>query len=279
MIKKTWNRLKRWLKRLIRIIKKPEMVILPGNISFALILSIFPSIMILGYIIFKLNISANSILNLISLNLPDEIHDLLLKFLTSSSSSGIAFLIFAVGLFFSSNGTKSIIVAANILYKTEEKSALKRQVKSLFLVILLMFLFAFTMFVLGFGSTILKSIINSLDGDYNTVYRVFTILKWPISFFLIYFFVKILYTLAPSVSIKSSTVTKGALFTTFGWIIATYIYSLYVTNFARYDIFYGSLSSIIVLMIWVYILSTILVIGICINAEQYLSELKENEKD
>lgn len=279
MIKKTWNRLKRWLKRLIRIIKKPEMVILPGNISFALILSIFPSIMILGYIIFKLNISADTILNLISLNLPKEIQDLLFKFLTTSSSAGIAFLIFAVGLFFSSNGTKSIIVAANILYKTEEKSALKRQVKSLFLVILLMFLFAFTMFVLGFGSTILKSIINGLDGDYNTVYRVFTILKWPISFFLIYFFVKILYTLAPSVSIKSSTVTKGALFTTFGWIIATYLYSIYVTNFARYDIFYGSLSSIIVLMIWVYILSTILVIGICINAEQYLSELKENEKD
>ena len=276
MIKKTKNRLQKWLKRIIRIIKKPEMVILPGNISFALILSIFPTIMILGYIISLFNISTDSILNLTTIEFPKDIHDIIFKFL-SADSSWMAFLTFVIGLFFSSNGTKSIIVAANILYKTEEKNGLKRQIKSLFLVILLMSLFAFTMFVLGFGSSILKTIINSLDGDYNVIYQIFTILKWPISFFLIYFFVKILYTIAPSADVKSRTVTKGALFTTIGWIVATSIYSIYVTNIARYDIFYGSLSSIIVLMIWVYILSTILVIGICINADQYLSEIKEED--
>ena len=274
MIKRTWNRLKKWFKRIIRIIGRPEMVILPGNIAFALILSIFPAIMILGYIISSLNISADTILNLITVNFPEDIYELLLKFLSVEASSGMALLTFIIGLYFSGNGTKSIIVAANILYKAEEKNFLKRSVKSFFLVILLMALFAFTMFVLGFGSSILKTIITRLDGDYDKIYQFFTVLRWPISFFLIYFFVKILYTIAPSVSIKSKTVTKGALFTTFGWIIATFMYSIYVTNIARYDIFYGSLSSIIVLMIWVYILSTILVIGICINADQYLSEEK-----
>lgn len=278
MIQKTWNKIKRSVKRILKIIKRPEMVILPGNVSFALILSIFPSIMILGYIISKFNISANTILNLIAINFPEEIYDLLIKFLSAKSNASIAFLTFIIGLYFSSNGTKSIIVTANILYKAEEKNTLKRRVKSLFLVILLMSLFAFTMFVLGFGSTILKIIINRLDGDYNTIYRIFTILKWPLSFFLIYFFVKILYTIAPSVTIKSKSVTKGALFTTVGWIIATFVYSIYVSNIARYDIFYGSLSSIIVLMIWVYILSLILVIGICINADQYLIDSNEKSK-
>ena len=276
MIAKTYSKLSKTLKRILKIINRPEMVILPGNISFALILSIFPSIMILGFIISKLNISVENVLSIVSLNLPDVIYELLIKFL--SDEPNIAWITFVIGLYFSSNGTKAIIVAANILYKTEEKNDLKKIVKSLFLVILLMLLFAFTMFVLGFGSTILKTIIELLEGNYDDVYRVFTILKWPFSFFLIYFFVKILYTLAPSANIKSASVTKGAMFTTIGWILSTFIYSVYVSNVARYDIFYGSLSSIIVLMIWVYILSSILVIGIGINADQYLS-IKKDEKN
>lgn len=272
MIKKMWNRLKRSIKRIIKIIKRPEMVILPGNISFALILSIFPSIMILGYMIYSLHISVDTILGLITINLPQDINDLLLKFLTANQSGSVAFLTFVIGLYFASNGAKAIMVAANMLYKADEKSNLKMRIKSLFLVILLMALFTFVMFFLGFGSTILKTVINSLDGNYNTVYVIFNIIKWPLSFFLIYFFVKLVYTIAPSITIKSRTVTKGALFTTLGWMIATFIYSFYVNNIARYDIFYGSLSSIIVLMIWVYILSSIFVIGICINADRYLSE-------
>jgi len=270
MIQSTKNGFKRYIERLIKILKKPEMVILPGNIAFSLILSIFPAIMILGFIISKLNISVDSVLELVSLNIPDTINELIVNFL-SKDSSGVAFLTFVIGLYFSANGTKSIVTAANMLYKTNEKSALTREVKSFFLVILLMLLFAFTMLILGFGSSILKTIINLIDDKYEHIYIIFTIIKWPISFFLIYFFVKILYTLTPSAKIKSDSVTKGALFTTIGWIISTFIYSLYVSNIARYDIFYGSLSSIIVLMIWVYLLSTILVIGIAINAEQYLS--------
>ena len=271
MIQKTKNKLGTYLRRLIKILGRPEMVILPGNIAFALILSIFPSIMILGFIISKFSISADSVVDILSTNIPKEIYEIIIKFLYSDASSGFAFLTVIIGLYFSANGTKAIITAANILYKSEEKSTLKREVKSFFLVILLMALFAFTTLILGFGSTILKTIVNLLDGSYENVYKVFTILKWPIAFFLIYFFVKILYTLVPSVRIKSNSVTNGAMFTTIGWIIATFIYSLYVSNIARYDIFYGSLSSIIVLMIWVYILSTILVIGITINAEKYLS--------
>ncbi len=272
MIKKTFSRLEKSVKRIFKIIKRPEMVILPGNISFALILSIFPSIMILGYIISKFHISADLFLDLLTVNFPKEVNDLVIRFSTLKSSASIALITFLIGLIFSSNGTKSIIVAANILYKTEEKSTLKMHIKSLFLVILLMTLFAFTMIVLGFGSEIVKSIINIFDENYDNIYIIFNIVRWPLSFTLIYFFVKILYTIAPSALVKSKSVTKGALFTTIGWIVATLIYSFYVSNIARYDIFYGSLSSIIVLMIWVYILSSILVIGICINADAYLIE-------
>jgi len=65
------------------------------------------------------------------------------------------------------------------------------------------------------------------------------------------------------------TTTKGALFTSLGWILSTEIFAFYVEKFARYDIFYGSISNILVLLLWVYLLAYIFVLGMVINASNY----------
>ena len=63
--------------------------------------------------------------------------------------------------------------------------------------------------------------------------------------------------------------TRGAVFTALGWILVTAIYSYYVSHFSNYDLFYGSLSNLIVMMIWIYILAYTFVVGIAINVETY----------
>lgn len=68
---------------------------------------------------------------------------------------------------------------------------------------------------------------------------------------------------------------NGALFTTIAWVIATSVYSVYANDYANYNVFYSSLASIVVLMIWVYILSYTLVIGIAINSNVFLKEMHE----
>ena len=77
---------------------------------------------------------------------------------------------------------------------------------------------------------------------------------------------------------------SGAWFTTLSWVLATAIYSYYVSHFVNYDIFYGGMSSLIVMMIWIYILAYGIVIGIAINTEHYqameksgLDNMKESE--
>ena len=60
-------------------------------------------------------------------------------------------------------------------------------------------------------------------------------------------------------------------------MIVTAIYSFYANNIANYDIFYGGLSNVIILMMWVYILAYILVLGIAINANSY--RLEKNVSD
>ena len=134
--------------------------------------------------------------------------------------------------------------------------------------------------VLAFGNSILNFILHLelLDTISMQTYWLFLIIKYPFAFILIYWMIKMLYTLAPTKKIPSSSVSKGSIFTTISWLMVTYGYSIYITHFSNYDLFYGSLSSIIMMMFWVYILSTILVIGIAINRNTYLRFENNNKK-
>ena len=87
-----------------------------------------------------------------------------------------------------------------------------------------------------------------------------------------------IYTIAPDFNLRSKYVNRGGIFATFGIIIATAIYSYYINHIARYDIFYGSLSNIVILLIFCYFISYIIVLGIAINNSYYVIEKSSNNK-
>lgn len=276
------QRVKNILTKLYNIIRKPEMLILPGNLAFFLVLSVFPIIILIGLIASTFSLSLDSIVAFINENLPRQIFDIITTFI---SGKGIDFNVgfFTVTAFvLASNGPHSIIVTSNTLYNFEQGSYLNRRIKALILTILLVLLFIFIIVVLAFGNIIVKAIfeIGILKNLSSFAYSMFVYLKWPIAFFIIFFSIKLLYTIAPDYNIPSRYVNKGAIFTTLGWILTTAIYSYYVTHFSKYDIFYGSLSNIIILMMYIYFLSYILVLGIAINSSSYemlkISSMDEN---
>ena len=268
------KRLKHIFKKLYKIIMKPEMLILPANLAFFLVLSVIPIIVLIGLIASTFSISLDSVIEFLNRHLPNSIADTLIPFITGK---GIDFNVgfFTVTAFIlASNGPHSIIVTSNTLYNFKQGSYLNRRIKALILTILLVSLFIFTVVVLAFGNIILKAIfeIGILKNISSFAYSLFVYLKWPIAFFIVFFSIKLIYTIAPDKRIPSKFVNKGAIFTTLGWVLTTAIYSYYVTHFAKYDIFYGSLSNIIILMMWIYILSYILVLGIAINSNSYEME-------
>ena len=205
--------------------------------------------------------------------LPSEVNNILVPYITGTGMDlHIGFSII-IGYIVASNGAHSIIISCNTLYGIEHSSYLKRRIKALFITILLVMLFVFSLIVLAFGNNILQFILsmNFIDKIGDKIYYLFLLLKWPIAIVVIFIMIKLIFTLAPDSVIKSKITTRGAFFTSIAWLISTFVYSYYVQNFSHYDIFYGSLSNIIVMMMWIYILSCSLVIGIAINVENYVS--------
>lgn len=264
-----------FLRKMFNLIKQPQMRVLPGQLAFFFILSFIPLLVIVANIISYFGLSLNTIREAIASSLPGDIAGTMVDFVSGKGLSWniVAFLIMA--LILASNGAHSIIITSNEIYKVEDKGIVKRRLKAILMTIMLVGLLFFLLVVPVCGKLIFTLVKESATNQefVSMVYGIYNVLKYPLSIILIYFIVKVLYTIAPDQKIESHTTVIGSLFTAILWAIATSIFSFYVEKFAYYDLLYGSISNLIILFIWVYILAYIFVLGLIINASN------ANEKD
>ena len=267
------SRIKRIIKKMYSIINKPEMKILPGNIAFFLVLSIFPIITLIGFICSSMSIPINVLSNFMNEYFPSQISTILLPYFSGQGVNLNVIIFTTIGFLTASNGTHAIIIASNRLYKVEENNTIKKRIKAFSLIILLVLLIVFMLIFLAFGSKIINFLSTNFLKDFSIIiYYLYLIIKWPLGVLFVFIIVKLIYTIAPDKKIDSKYVNIGALFTTIGWFLITYIYGYYATNIANYNLMYGNLSNIIVMIFWFYLIAYIFVIGIVINITIYKVE-------
>lgn len=265
------EQVRNFFKKVIELIKRPEMRILPGNLAFFFVMSLIPIVALIGAMASKFSISFDAIKEGINISVPGGVGELI-----SGIINGQGFT-FNIGVFFvsafllASNGTHSIIIASNEIYKINQKDAITRRIKAILMTVILVEVLFFLLAIPVFGDSIFTYLRAHLENQasVNFLYRVYKLIKYPISIAIIYFNIKLIYVIAPDEEIGSVTTTKGSIFTTISWIIASEVYSFYLDTFTKYDLFYGSVSNLLILLLWVYVLSYIFVLGLIINAGTY----------
>lgn len=272
------NKLLHYLKRLFSIIRKPEFKVLPGQVAYFIVLSLIPLMSLIGIIASKFSVSITDIVNIFNGVLPKEILDFIVPALNSPSFGAGLSVVF--GFFIASNSMTSFILASNMLFKIEDGNYFLRRLKAIFMLIVFIFLLLFVIVVMTYGTNIIDFIYSLAfkESAPKVLTEVFLLCKWTVGIIVMYFMMKIIFTMAPNADIPSRAMSKGAVFTTIAWLVATYLFSLYVNNFSNYNLFYSSLANLVILMIWIYILSYSLVIGIAINSDAYLSSLDKTKK-
>ncbi len=266
-------------KKLREIISMPIMTVLPGQLAFYFVLSLIPLIYLVGLIGSLLSLSVQNFIDFINASFPAATSNLIIPLIEGQGLDFKVLLFIFSAFLLASNGIHSVIVTSNILYGLKNAHPIKRRIKAIFLTILLVILLGFIIIVPAFGNYILLGIRNLdfVKPFYSEMIQVFRLAEIPLSFLFIYFNIKLIYTIAPGKEIRSKDSTYGAIFTTFFWIIITKFYSYYVTTFTAYDIFYGSIANLIILLLWIYILSYIFVVGLALNASK--EQIKNNKKN
>ena len=269
--------LKEFYENFKKVLFKPEMAILPGQLAYFFVLAVVPTITLISYEAALLNLSTDVIYDFIGSAFSSDIASMLLA-TSASREKGIGFfLVVIVGYFIASNGPASIIITSNTIYGEKQEGFFKRRLKALIMTFVLVLLFIFMLIVPVFGTKIIELFkfvdLNSNVSDNVSI--IITILQGPITWLIMYFFIKILYTMAPNKKVRSKNVGYGALFTTFSWVIITYIYSYYINNIAHYTTFYGGLANIVILMFWFYLLAYAFTIGMALNYRKEEIELEK----
>lgn len=259
--------MKKRLKEFKDILTKKELRILPGNLAYSFFLALIPIISLIFYFTTSLNLPNDILQNFITSTFPKGVADLLQPVFTTGLTLD-SFIPLCLGIIVAMNGCGTIIVTSNTIFKFENSSVIKRTIKSLFLVVILILLFAFIFIVPLLGRTIINLIgtVTHLVDDYRVIIdTIYFILQVPVSLVIIFFIIKTIYMIAPDQRIAGKYVNRGAAFTTLSWMVVTWGYSYYVNNMASYDAVYGNLANIVMLLFWFYILGYIFVIGLYLN--------------
>lgn len=265
---------KNFFQRFWEAFWRPEMLILPGQIAFFIFLSMVPTITLIGYACSYLQISNDIVQNLITNVLGGDVAELVTPIITATKITPTFFITLGVGYFIASNGMSSIIVASNTIYNIKDSGFFKRRLKAIIMELVIVFLFLFILVFPLLGHSFINLIhYFNLDAETTSiVVKVLHFLSGPLSWVIIFLFIKMIYTMAPDKKIPSRNVNGGAIFTTIGWILVTAAYSYYINHYANYSIFYGSLANIVILMLWTYLLSYILVIGMAMNYHEEMEK-------
>jgi membrane protein len=271
---------KRVLIRIWKIFKLEEMRILPGQLAFFMVLSVFDLFPIFGLL--GSSFISNELINSMDHSLPAAVSSIL-KSLMEVESSGLSITLFIIfSIYIASTGCEAIIITSNVIYKIKNTMSIKQSIKAIFMTVILISLILFVVLVPAFGELIINAISKDSPGKViDTIHLIYDVLKYPISFLLIFIDLKVLYTLAPNARIPSAYNNYGTLFTTIMWIIITRVYSIYLNNFNTYDIFYGSFGNVVIMLFWMYLLAYVFTMGLAINAEFYFKgqeSVKKEEK-
>lgn len=243
-----------------------------ASISFSFFVALFPGLLVLFTIIPFIPIDSfhYEILTMIQRILPDATNDSVMEVINdivTRPRANVLSLGFFLALIFSTNGFKSIIVAFNSsVHIHEDRGFFNLQWISLVMV----FVFTITSFI-----TIITSIINQHFLDFlvdinfmqqDSIYYLILFGNWIIMVFMILFLVAFLFYIGPKSKTKFKLISTGSSLSTVVIIIVMALFNVYINNFSKYNILYGSIGTLLIILLWIYINAFILLLGFEINA-------------
>ena len=241
-----------------------------AEVGFYLLLSLFPFLLFtISAVVFIPIIYLNKYINILESLIPSSafiILNGLIRSVIGNRSIKLLISSFFLAIWSISKAVKSLIRGINRSYGVNEnRSFFKVLFISLIFSIMLLLLILISLVLLIGGEKIGIFVFDLIGLDKYFIY-IWNILRYSVGILFVISILVILYTYMPNTKMKVRDSVPGAVLSTFLWIIVTYGYSFYVNNFSNYDVIYGSLGGVIVLITWLYLSSWTILAGSELNA-------------
>ncbi len=239
--------------------------------SYNFFLALFPTIIFFFTIIPYIPIAGfqDNLLELLQNFIPKKAFDAVegtLFDIVKRPRGGLLSLGFVMALYFSTNGIHSLIVAFNQSRHTvETRSWVKQRFISIVLVVILSLLIIVAIVIITLGPAALEFLVQHDMLRDSFTYYLLIAGKWIISSAMLFFAFSFLYYLAPAAESRFRFFSAGSTLSTVLTIFASVGFNYYVNSISRYNSLYGSIGTLIIIMVWIYFNAMIVLIGFELN--------------
>lgn len=258
------------LKQLISRVIDDDIDALAAQVAYYLLLSFFPFLLLLLSILGYSDLQSKDVLIYLSQIMPKSSFDLIYATVIEvfDSTSGNLLPLSIMGLVWTgSSGFRAIMKGLNKAYDEKEtRPYLKTLSISILFMAGLALVITTAVSLVVFGQTIGSAIQARFDVSASFLLG-WDIIRYIVTLGGMIFTFAALYHFTPCRRLTWIEVMPGAIFTTVGWLISSLGFAYYVNNFNNYSSVYGGIGAVIVLMLWLYITSIIILVGGEINAQ------------
>ncbi len=258
-----------FFKQFVERFKEAEVPGLSAQLAYFFLLSIFPLLLFIVTLIGYFPLDDRMIIDILADYLPDDVVLMIDQNLTQilNNRSGSILSISILGTLWSaSNGFNAITKSFNKAYQVETKrNFILGRLIAIGLMLTIVFAILLALLLPVFGKVLMDflSLYIPLPEGFLKSWNTLRWVSSSITFFIVFY---LLYKLAPNKKFTEHYALWGTLFATFSWQITSYAFSYYVETLGNFSITYGSLGTVIVLMIWFYLSGIIITTGGVINA-------------
>ncbi|MDR2156687.1 MAG: YihY/virulence factor BrkB family protein [Clostridiales Family XIII bacterium] len=275
-----------------------------AEVAFFLLLSLVPTTILLAQILHLFTLSMGAIEDLLDEYLREDIVDVFMPLLHYNPSKAFGVVLVILALWGGSKALFSLMRISNYAYQGASGSGnpffryVRERFRAVTTIALVMLTFLFALYILVFGEVIVRIALrywNGFIGQPYTFSEAWYTIRWVIALVLYFFMVLAVYYMLPNRPSSFSRhivkgvwrtlrnimrawwntckttlrlILPGGVFASLAMLFATWLYSYYIRYVAsaNFNILYGGLSSVVLLLVWFYVIAFILILGIQLNA-------------
>ena len=246
-----------------------------AELAYYLLFSLLPLVMFGAALLGLLNLDAGMFTE-ISKVIPEDIQNIISSysnFIKQGQSAWLMYTGLGLSIYFSSAAIRSLMRSLDVAYGVKKpRNPILGFILSLFFAVIFLATIVVSLFLMVGGGWIIDTIVQYFPqlSDYQLIVQI---LRFAIMILPLFGIFLLMYTFLPHRKIKIHRSIPGALFSVFVWIGVSMVFSYYVSHVGRYATLYGSLSILLVLMLWLFLTGVIFILGGELNA--ILQERKE----
>ena len=258
----TWKRFLKVCFHLWRQFDDPYYSGFAAQIAYFFFMASIPVLIVLTQVLGIFDVSMDFVREWLERHLSTEMGSVLESLFNASSAALSNFFMIVLAIWASSSLAFSLsrLTTYTLTYGKYRFNFFVERAKAIPATMLSILIVAVSMVIYVYGEAIGRSILKS-----DFIVRLISSSRTPILALLFFCIMLANYYLLPSIRVPIAAVLPGAIVSTAGIMLVTWIYSLYTSLSTNHNLLYGAFSNIVALMLWFYLISWVICIGMMFN--------------